>query len=244
MHINVRSLNANFEELEILLGKLKSKPSIIICSETWYLPCPQYFNLQGYHMIYNESYLNKADGSVIFIKTDFDYQMENVEIDKVKFLSVLIKFNKFNLKITSTYRCQVISKKKYVKAMHKLLLKNKGNKNHLIVGDFNINLLSNEIDSEDFINNFFDYEYIPFFNQITRPNPHNDSGTCIDNIFVKSTNINSFKSHKLLEQFGDQYPLFLSVDFNLTKSPNTNNINYIDYKKMKTLLPVSIGTQF
>ena len=70
MHVNIRSINANIDELELLIGKLKSMPTIIICSETWHLPCPI---LNGYQMYYNNSKINRADGSVIFIKSNFEH---------------------------------------------------------------------------------------------------------------------------------------------------------------------------
>ena len=37
LHVNVRSLNANYDKLEIFIKSLKTKPNIIVCTETWNL---------------------------------------------------------------------------------------------------------------------------------------------------------------------------------------------------------------
>ena len=104
LHVNIRSLNSNFENLEILLRKLLIAPSIIICSETWFLPCPQYYELENYILYYNNSTVNKADGSVIFVGKSLTHDMSIDDISNTKFLNTTIKLKDKNLKITSTYR--------------------------------------------------------------------------------------------------------------------------------------------
>ena len=141
-YVNIRSINANIEELDLLIGKLKSMPTIIICSETWHLPCPI---LNGYQMYYNNSKIKRADGSVIFIKSNLEHltMIEEIVINpnslnktSVNFLSILLKLNNRKFKIISTYRCHDIKKEDYIKSLEKFLINNKNNKNHIIVGDF------------------------------------------------------------------------------------------------------------
>ena len=67
LHLNIRSLNANFNLLETFLESLKIKPKVLICTESWILQHYQLFNLQGYKMYYNFGKLNKADGVVMYI---------------------------------------------------------------------------------------------------------------------------------------------------------------------------------
>lgn len=35
LHVNVRSINANYVRLELLIASLITKPHVIVCSETW-----------------------------------------------------------------------------------------------------------------------------------------------------------------------------------------------------------------
>ena len=63
--VNIRSLNSNFELLEVFIENLNYKPNIIICTETCQLTQCNFFNLQGYSLHYNYCNLNRADGVVV-----------------------------------------------------------------------------------------------------------------------------------------------------------------------------------
>uniref|UniRef100_A0ABD2VZ34 Reverse transcriptase domain-containing protein n=1 Tax=Trichogramma kaykai TaxID=54128 RepID=A0ABD2VZ34_9HYME len=92
-------------------------------------------------------------------------------------------------------------------------------KNHIIAGDYNINILSNEPKPEELSNECLSHGYLPLFNSITIPN-END-GTCIANFYAKSPI--DLKAIKHSQVFADHYPLF--CDFNIIK-PSTNRIDY------------------
>ena len=62
-------------------------------------------------------------------------------------------------------------------------------KNHMIIGDFNIDIICGDNISHEFLNNFSEKEYVPGFLGITRPANGSCNGTCIDNIFFKSNSI-------------------------------------------------------
>lgn len=50
LYLNIRSLNANFNRLEILIESLKVKPYIIVCAESWIIDnnTISQYNLKGY----------------------------------------------------------------------------------------------------------------------------------------------------------------------------------------------------
>lgn len=68
LYVNIRSLNANFHNLEIFIESLINKPFVIICAETWNLEYYKFYQLPGYKIYYNNSRVNKADGVVMYIK--------------------------------------------------------------------------------------------------------------------------------------------------------------------------------
>ena len=69
VHLNIRGLNINFTLLQQHINySLKSKPSIIICSETRKLEYPEHYSLDDYYIYYNESKINVSDGVVMYIK--------------------------------------------------------------------------------------------------------------------------------------------------------------------------------
>ena len=67
--VNIRSLNNNLEKLELLLNRLRKKPTVIVCTETWMLQHIGLYNLPGYNLRYNESNINKSDGVILYIVT-------------------------------------------------------------------------------------------------------------------------------------------------------------------------------
>ena len=54
LHVNIRSLNANYIKLDILINRLKIEPYIIVCTERS-LPNFQNFEIQEYKLYYNNS---------------------------------------------------------------------------------------------------------------------------------------------------------------------------------------------
>ena len=46
LHVNIRSLNASYTKLDILIKILKIEPYIIVCTKTWTLPYFQNFKIK------------------------------------------------------------------------------------------------------------------------------------------------------------------------------------------------------
>lgn len=228
LYANIRSINANFEKLEVFVNNLSIKPSIIVLSETWSVQHSNFYNLHGYNSFYNNSSVNKADGVFMYIKSNILTNTENVVIDRLNLLCSNIKMTDgSSLCITAVYRSHIIPKSEFLHSFKKYLMNNRNTRNHFIIGDFNIDILdanmeeNNAYDStynQDFLNNMLEYKYKPHFTGVTRPSDHATGGSCIDNIYVKSSNLET-NSFKLLTPFTDHLPLFLS--FNNLESQST-----------------------
>lgn len=89
------------------------------------------------------------------------------------------------------------------------------------MGDFNINLLTTGHLANDFLSNFLDRGYIPYFSGVTRSN--NSGGTCIDNFYIKSNYCN-LKSFTYTKTFTDHFPIFVSFKHFKINNSNNNNI--------------------
>ena len=230
LSVNNKILNANFSKLEMLIENLVTKPNVIICSETWNLDSYQYYQITGYNIYYNESKINQNDSFVMDIENNLIVVTEIVNIGKLSILSPQIKLESNIFVRTSTiYRCHNITKTKFNYNLEKYLKINriKNTKNHSFVGDFNINILHSNIkkneatdntNNQEFLNNLLENEYSPCFTGITRPGD-NHSGSCIDNIFIKS---NTFEttSYKLTNPIIDHYTLLVNID-NITLLTDT-----------------------
>ncbi len=230
LHINIRSLNANFEKLELLLKSLICKPHVIVCSETWNLIEHKLYSLNGYSIHYNQSSINKADGVIMYVSNALKHSTSVDTIGRCNFLSTCISINNnLNLKVTGMYRCHDIPKGKFINNLKIYMDTNSKIKNHILVGDFNINLNDVDYHSDLLLSSVLDMNYVPFFNNTTRP--YSEDGSCIDNMFVK-TNIPNVKSITYKQMITDHYILFLSLNTHKLlhhKEPKS----YLSYKMLK-----------
>lgn len=204
LHLNVRSINSNFEKLEIFIENLTIKPDVIVCTETWALMCYSFFSLNNYDIYYNHSHINRADGVIMYVKKSLQYTPMTEVVGDLKIVSVKIKLNNNkSIKVSGVYRCHDVNKESFVNLLS-TYLSDKHGKNHVIAGDFNFNLQSVEQITNLFMSTFLDNGYLPYFNGTTRP--HDLGGSCIDNIFIK-TNFSDIKSFTYTNVFTDHYPI-------------------------------------
>ena len=82
LYVNIRSLNNNIEKLELLLNRLRRKPTGIVCTVTWMLQHIGLYNLPRYNLRYNESNINKSDGVILYIKNAI---IANTDTRQVKY---------------------------------------------------------------------------------------------------------------------------------------------------------------
>ena len=237
LHLNIRGLQTNFFSLKTLIENLVYKPDVIVCTETHRLPCYTFYNLTNYVIYYNHGKINIADGCVVYIK-DSLVEVSNIEIiDNFSYLNTIIKLkNDVSIKITSLYRCHNVKKLDFISVIKNIIDKEKNTKNHIIVGDFNLNIIdtSNSI-INDYLNNYFEAGYNPLFNKVTRPcNFDKGPGSCIDNMFFKTsknnTKIIDHKSIIIQQKFPDHYPILSTFNVKTITKPIEKCYTYLNKK--------------
>lgn len=231
LYVNIRSLNANIATLESYINSLIVKPLVIVCSETWTVTNPNLYKIDDYSIYYNNGCINNADGVVIYVRNGIEHTVEVIaDHDIFKILNCQIKFNdKITLLISAVYRCHDLSETKLIATMKKLMCYKKV-RHHFIIGDFNINILNNDIFSDELLNSCYSAGFYPLFKTVTRPNDAN--GTCIDNMYVK-TNL-EIAAYKHEQLFTDHYPLICAFNcdsIQSSPSPKLNN-KIINNKKL------------
>ena len=88
--------------------------------------------------------------------------------------------------ISALYRSHDITKTKFLLTLKKLIVHNSKFKNNLIMEDFNIDISNQGTLNEEFLHILLEHGYCQDFCNITRPSDKTcNSGTCIDNIFIK-----------------------------------------------------------
>ena len=80
MHINIRSISQNFDELVIYINALKSKPSIICLSEAWIrkdFNC-DLFKLNEYSPMLYKHGKSRNEGVILYIHQTLTYDEEEI----------------------------------------------------------------------------------------------------------------------------------------------------------------------
>lgn len=138
--------------------------------------------------------------------------------------------------VTSFYRYHNVKKLDFISVIKNIIDKEKNTKNHIIVGDFNLNIIdtSNSI-INDYLNNYFEAGYNPLFNKVTRPcNFDKGPGSCIDNMFFKtsknSTKIIDHKSIIIQQKFPDHYPILSTFNVKTMSKPIEKSYTYLNKK--------------
>ena len=86
-------ISKHLEKLEVLVNRLRRKPSVIVCTETWTLKHTGLFNLPGYKLQYNESNINKSDGVILNIKDNLIQSTETIRIHRLSITHTDILIN-------------------------------------------------------------------------------------------------------------------------------------------------------
>ena len=79
------------------------------------------------------------------------------------------------------------------------------------MGDFNFDISDHDTLNQEFLHILLEHGYCPGFCNITRPSDTCNSGTCIDNNFIKLDKI-AYKTFTLRIPLTDHYPLFMSIN--------------------------------
>ena len=108
LNVNIRGLNANFNKLLVFIKSLVIKPCIIVCSETKNLVHPEFFNITGYKMYYNNGNINQNDGLVVYISEYITETMEIIDINNLKIINTKISIeNNKEIVLSALYRSMI-----------------------------------------------------------------------------------------------------------------------------------------
>ena len=219
MHLNIRSLNANWDELTGYLDSLKIKFSVIIITETWLDSCSLHYNLPGYKAFHTIRHSGRGGGVSIFI--DQSIHSEGIQPISSIFLNceisaVKLKLSNQIINIIGVYRppggCLNDFNNEFFEMIESYCTRHKC----IIAGDFNVNLASDHpAESETvFIENFQSLHFIPTINCTTRPS--GIGGSIIDHIWYNSLEV--YQSGVLQVEISDHFPVFIHIPIVVEKS--------------------------
>ena len=189
LNINIRSLNKNFNKLEILLTQLNFNPTVILVSETWiYDHRPLIFCLNNYNFI-NQSGKGSGGGAGIFIRKDVHYQeIKEFKLNLPNCEDIWIELtlsNNIKITVASIYRHPSYNFNGFEnKLVNVLETINNNKRNILIGGDFNIDLQKNSKIVQNYKNNIQSQGILQLVQQPTRLNYKNTRSTLLDHMYT------------------------------------------------------------
>ena len=211
----------------VLLQLLPQLPDIITLIETrklsWFPEIP------GYKFFYNYGEINVCDGVIIYIKNDIQAENEVILINTIKVLKTIITINNTKLMITSVYRSHEVDETDFIKGLREYLNKYKKCDTHLVLGDFNINILDDNNIVDQYLDTFCSRGFNSYINTVTRPGE--TGGTCIDHMFYKCNSI-AAKAAFLEYRITDHFPIIFNMNVVNVNGLENNKYEYVSYKKL------------
>ena len=232
LHINIRSLNKNMDDLLDLLNEIRTRPSIICLTETR-LKHDSLVNIeiQGYKFFHADSVSN-AGGVGMYVSEDFQFSCENSfgfsnNGCENMWININTKLAQ-NFLVGVVYRHPNANIKDFIDHFNDTLQKiNEKNINCVILGDFNINILQHRNESAASYINMLNSN--GFFSLLNKPTRITDSSaSLIDHVIT-----NNIKCHVtpgiMNYQITDHLPTFIALK-NI-KKPSSNSVKF--YRCMK-----------
>ena len=153
LHLNIRSMNKNFEAFREFYESLDINFSIICFSETWAndsnFDKNSLFQIEGYNPIHQIRKNRKGGGIAIFVRNSLLYKIRDdlsINCDDIESLSIeIVNDHTKNIIINVVYRPPDADLSISETFFRKILSENtNANKSLFLAGDFNINVLDYE----------------------------------------------------------------------------------------------------
>ena len=236
MHLNIRSLNKNFDDLIMYINSLQKKPDIIVCTETHKIIAKNFFELEGYHLYTANGETSRNDGTCVYIRDGTTHTYSIIQIGPIKAIFISLQFSSFVLNITSFYRSPSLPIKNFIDNLAKYLSDTQNLKYHIILGDLNIDLLNINNLTDKYLNSFFAFGFKPFIDIPTRVTDH--SKTCIDQIFGKIPD--DVPILPLVCDLGitDHYTTMINIDSTVISTPEMDPkpANKLNWNRLSNLI--------
>ena len=194
LHLNISSLSFHYEELHNFLVNMPTKPSIFGISESRLKknnPSLINISLPGYNIEHTDTE-SASGGTLLYISKSLNYIIrQDLNLYKTKelemtFIEVILPKRK-NLVVGTIYRhpCMDVDEfnTQYLPKILSRISKEIKQKDFVLMGDFNIDLLNYTTDTKvaEFLDKMYSSSFLP---QITHPTRiSKTSQTLIDNIF-------------------------------------------------------------
>lgn len=226
LHVNIRSLNKNFDELNIYLQRLQVQCDIIILSECWLSKISNALPILTGYNVHRSTFNNQNDGVVIYIQNDIQCEITEPNFQDANCL--VIKYQK-KFAILAMYRSPSYKNTSpFLSSLDELLSSLSEFPSIALLGDININIapFNGDYNSDRYLNIISSHGLLPTHLFPTR------GENCIDHVMLKT----SKKSLTIVLEsaFTDHMPTLFSIKLRCYNIKPKPTIDRIDVEKIET----------
>ena len=233
LHLNARSLNKNFDALQILLSSLNFTFDVIAVTETWFNSSTNIdmYDLQEYSLISKCRTSKSGGGVALYLKNNLIYNILHdftCSESNYEMMFIEITTKPKPIIVACIYRPPDSDISCFNEKMQNVLeMLESEQKDIYILGEFNINLLNYGIHNKtnDFLDTMFSFNLYPLITKPTRITENKAS--LIDNIF---TNTIQEEKHTglIYSDLSDHFPVFsMANELNVHVKPVTKYIKNV-----------------
>uniref|UniRef100_A0A6P7GX41 Uncharacterized protein LOC114341776 n=1 Tax=Diabrotica virgifera virgifera TaxID=50390 RepID=A0A6P7GX41_DIAVI len=231
-HLNVRSLNTGFDEFTNYMMELDI--DMLGLTETWLnSDMPSFtYRLPGYRFVRKDR-LARGGGVALYIKNNIKFSLINLNFPFFEHIAIEFTVKNINYILINIYRPPSVSESVFLDQFEDLLgYVTVAHKNIIIVGDLNINFLSNTTYPNRLKNLLQTLQFDQHIKEPTRFNFTNNTSSLID-IIITSQNIQCIKSGSLaISQCVTDHNLVYTI-LNLPKiTCHKKTVTYRDYSNI------------
>ncbi|XP_065679652.1 uncharacterized protein LOC136094047 [Hydra vulgaris] len=237
IHINIRSINKNFDKLKHFLTDCNYSFSMICLTETWCsdesIQKNSNFQIPYYKLLSSERKADKRGGGIAtYIRNDQAIKARkdlSISDSSCEVLTIEITNSKTkNILVSTCYRPPEGDIKKFSSYLEDIFLKiNREQKKLFCIGDLNIDCLKYKKNATTklFFDNMFQHCIFPIINKPTRITPNSISA--IDNILTNAFQDSSLKTGIVKTDISDHFPIYFSINQDTRINNNSKTKIYI-----------------
>uniref|UniRef100_A0A0A9YPH7 Putative RNA-directed DNA polymerase from transposon BS n=2 Tax=Lygus hesperus TaxID=30085 RepID=A0A0A9YPH7_LYGHE len=236
LHMNIRSLSRNLDEVLGWLESERTKPDFLIFTETFHDSSTKVTNIPGYISFQSENPRNRNDGVVIYANDTITCKSINLTMTGATGLSVYFQLGLETFAVTGVYRTpsrvqteiglfisQLESGLGAITADHSFVL-----------GDMNLDLLSNHDSIDSYNDTLLALGYIGLINEPTRV--QGTTKTAIDHIFARSKSL-KLSPAIIKSTITDHFSTALILPPNIRlKRKRSHHLKKVDHDVLRELL--------
>jgi Reverse transcriptase (RNA-dependent DNA polymerase) len=251
LHVNIRSISANWDQLLLILHKNIAYIDILVLTEISLVQPGECYNIDGFKAFSKPRKKGRGGGIGLFIRNNLNFSETCIDFETFEGLFGSISGHsdsKLCFLLLCVYRPPHCDKVNFVTEVERCIVENEY-KNMILVGDVNIDMIKpNDETACRYKDVLLSNGFLSCINGVTREEYKLDvlSNTCIDHIFVRMLcNRNNINSVIYKTKMSDHYMIGIDLNCGL-KNVNTEfktpaNIYLQEHKLLRLLKEVDWG---